>query len=178
MRDTAFRRAGTALVRHSDAMAWDRERISELAAAYRLHHVARQGDRDARARATEYWWAWECVHEGVLDGSLPIEVLDALVHHPEADAEFRAAVAAGPVEDALCDHITIYGGPIAARCASDMAWTEVVSGVWVDEREWQALPELLQRLIPVHAAAQPKNPAKVKRAKRPSKRQGKQPNHP
>ena len=110
------------------------------------------------------------------DGSLPLEVIDALIHHPDG-AELRGYVAAGPIEDALTHHPATYGPMIAARCSTDAAWADTVGGVWLDDQEWSALPEDLRRRIPVRSLTGAPPPGKKARGKRPSKRQGKRPRH-
>lgn len=157
-------------------VTWDADRLTEVVDAYERYYRLSTGGRDERRSAEDYWWSWEVVTEGVTDGTLPLEVLDALVHHRNGDAEFRGYVAAGPIEDALTDHPTSYGPMIAARCSSDASWAEAVESVWLSDQEWSALPEDLRRRIPVHSINE-SPPAKAGRGKKPSKRQGKRARH-
>lgn len=115
--------------------------------------------------ADEYWWAWETVHEGVSEGTLPIGVLDALLHHQEADDEFRGYVAAGPIEDALVYQVATYGTDIAERCATDPVWVQVMGGIWVSDLEWAALPRTLQARVPIPLIEKREAPGK-KRGRR------------
>lgn len=160
-------------------MKWDDGRVREVAKAYRRFYQLSTGDRSERGRADDYWWSWELVTDGATDGSLPVEVIDALLHHPDADDAFRGYVAAGPMEDALTYHPTTYGPAFAAKCDADSTWADTIDGVWLDDPEWSALPEVLRARIPVHSltgVADP-HPGRKPRSKKPSKRQGKRPRH-
>jgi len=158
-------------------MTGEQARLSELAEGYRQQYVLSQGDRAQRAEAEQFWWTWEAVHEGVTAGTLPVEMLDALLHLGDADAGFRGFVAAGPIEDALRYQAGVYAEAIAARCVADSVWAEAAQGVWLTDVEWAALPSELRRFIAARSTKQSVQSVKAKSGKRPSKRQGKQPRH-
>jgi hypothetical protein len=160
-------------------VTWDASRLSEVADAYRWYYRLSTGDRSERVRADDYWWSCELVNDGVTDGSLPLEVLDALIHHADADDEFRGYVAAGPIEDALTYQPATYGPAFAARCSTDATWAETVEGVWLDDQEWSALPEDLRARIPVHSLTNMEQPPAAKKVggRKPSKRQGRRARH-
>ena len=131
-------------------MTWDEARVSALAEACRQQYVLSQGDHVQRAEVEEPWWAWEAVDDGVKEGTLPVEVLDALLHHDGADEGFRG----------YRRRRTDRGRPgppgrastraIAERCAADPVWAEAAAGVWLTDVERAALPSELQQYIPVH----------------------------
>jgi len=153
-------------------VTWDATRLSDVADAYLKHYRLSTGDRSERERAEDYWWSYDVVTDGVTDGSLPLDVIDVLIHHPDGDDSFRGYVAAGPIEDALTHHPVSYGPMIAARCSTDATWADTVEGVWLNDHEWSALPEDLRLRIPVHSVTSPPPPGKKARAKKASKRQG------
>jgi hypothetical protein len=130
-------------------MTWDEARVSALAEACRQQYVLSQGDHVGRAEVEQPWWAWEAVDDGVREGTLPVEVLDALLHHDGADEGFRGSVAAGPIEGALAHQAGVYAAAIAERCAADPVWAEAAAGVWLTDVERAALPSELQQYIPV-----------------------------
>lgn len=130
-------------------MTWDQTRADEVVRSYRLlHELSRGSDADRRRADAEHWWAWEAVGEAVEDGDLPLEVLDAMLHDPAADAEHRAYIAAGPIEDLLSDFPDEYAAGIAERCRTDRLWSDTVAHVWLEHDDWLDLPADLQRRIP------------------------------
>jgi hypothetical protein len=151
-------------------MTWDASRIATVARSFRLNHTLGQGDRESRQQAiAEHSWAWEAVSEEAADGSLPLEVVDAMLRDPMGDAEYRAFVAAGPIEEILSQWPDRYGEPIAARCRSDHLWSDAMHDVSLDEREARLVPIDLQVLLPTVAiASEPSSSARTARhAKRP-----------
>jgi hypothetical protein len=76
----------------------DESRWDEVISACRRYYELPGGGRRERLRADDHWWAWEAVDEAAREGSLPLAVLDALVCDPDGDSEYRAYVAAGPLE--------------------------------------------------------------------------------
>ncbi len=123
--------------------------IDDLATAY-LHHWqvtsgARVSEPDERAALDT---AYELVEDAVTLGTLPIEVLDALVRHPEGSPIFRFYLAAGPVEDSLTKQQDRYADELATRCRQDALWTETLSGVWLSKKQWKQLPKDLRRVVP------------------------------
>src|SRR6476646_6299960 len=130
-------------------MTWGQARVSALAEACRKQYEVNQGGQVQRADVEGPWWAWETVDDGVKDGTLPVEVLDALLHHDDADEGFRGFVASGPVEGALAHQAGVYAGAIAERCAADPVWAEAAAGVWLTDVERAALPSERQQYIPV-----------------------------
>lgn len=150
-------------------MTWAEDEMSELVAAYFAYWALTYADPPAsRAVRNEHWWAVEQVQDAELDGTLPVDVLDALFRAPDGDAAYRSYVAAGPLEVLLEHHPHLYNAAIADRCRVDPLWAEVAGGVWLTSERWRDLPETLQRLIP-----EPKQqPTKARqKRKRPSKRQ-------
>lgn len=153
-------------------MQWDDETITDVAHTYRTNYALGQGDRQERAEAAEgHFWAWETVDRAVSEGTLPIEVIDAMLHDPSGDDGYRSYVAAGPIEDMLRVQPERYTDEVAARCRVDAVWAETVGGVWLDRRTWEALPDPLRELI-----IEPQVPAQAERTRgnvgrRPSKRQ-------
>lgn len=156
-------------------MTWDEARVREVADAYQQHYALSQGDRAQRLEAEQTAWAWEAVEDGVAQGTLPLEVLDALLHHADVDEGFRGYVAAGPIEDVLRHQAELYAAAIAERCAVDPVWAEAAAGVWLSDVEWAALPPKLQRHIAAQSTGSSVEAVKAKRGKRSSKRQSKQP---
>ena len=127
----------------------DADRAVDVVCSYRLLQELSRGDAADRARAdAEHSWAWEAVNDAVVDGDLPVQVLDAMLHDPLADDRHRAYVAAGPIEDLLTDHSEEYAVTIAERCDSDRVWAEVVAQVWLEPEDWDALPASLRRRVP------------------------------
>ena len=156
-------------------MTWDQARVTEVADAYEQHYVLSQGDRAQRLEAEKTAWAWEAVEDGVTQGTLPVQLLDALLHHPGANEGFRGYVAAGPIEDALSHQPGLYAAAIAERCAADAVWADAAAGVWLSDVQWAALPPQLQRHICAQSTGSFAEAVKAKRRKRPSKRQSSQP---
>lgn len=152
-------------------MQWKTETIAEVARAYRTYYEFGQGSRQERLAAEEHHWAWRAVSSAVMDGTLPIEVVDALLHVPPEDEEFWSYVAAGPIEDMLTTHPDQYTDAVARRCQQDTVWARVVGGVWLDRRAWDLLPEPLRSLIPQPAIPQHAERSSVRAKRRPSKRQ-------
>jgi hypothetical protein len=150
---------------------WNAAEIAETAVAFRHQHELRNGNREERLQADDYWWAWERVNDAATEGSAPIELLDVLLRDPQADAAYRAYIAAGPLEDALRADPLRYGPLFDARSHEDELWAEAVGGIWLDDAGWAALPAGLQALIPEPARMRAK-PEKTRKPKRPSKRQG------
>lgn len=129
-------------------MQWNDEAITDVVRAYRTNYALGQGDRQERAEAAErHFWAWETVDCAVREGTLPFEVIDAMLHDPLGDDRYRSYVAAGPIEDMLRTQPERYTDEVAARCRVDVVWAETVGGVWLDRRTWEALPEPLRQLI-------------------------------
>ena len=159
-------------LRQDQAMPWDASSETEVVASYRLQFVLSRGDKaDRQAADRDHWWAWEAIEAAISDATLPVGVLDALLHDPDADDEYRAYVAAGPIEELLGKHGSAYAEPIQARCGSDSVWAWTVGNVWLGREEWLSLPTLLRGLVPEPVAAEkPQNGGR-----RPSKRQGKRP---
>jgi len=159
-------------------VAWDAARVTEVVAAIRRYRELSEGDRAARLQADEYWWAIDAVLVDTLNGTIPIDAIDAMLHHPDADNDFRGYLAAGPIEDVLIDHPATYGSAVAALCREDPIWADTVKGIWLNAQEWAALPEELRQFIPINSISSDSTPAKKTRRKRPSKRQDSQPRHP
>ncbi len=146
-------------------MTWDPAHEAEIVRSYRRQHELSQGSAEDRLVADrDHWWAWDAVHAAVRDGDLPIEVLDAMLLDPQADDRHRAYVAAGPIEDLLSDYADEYEDDIAERCRTDRVWADAVAHVWLEREDWEALPDVLRRLIP--------NPVSATHAQRPVKRAG------
>ncbi|WP_152192453.1 hypothetical protein [Georgenia satyanarayanai] len=62
-------------------MQWSPETIAEVAHAYRTNYVLSKGDRQDRLiKAERYFWAAEAVMDASMDGTLPVELIDALLH--------------------------------------------------------------------------------------------------
>lgn len=128
---------------------WSAEQVDEVVWSYRMFDELSRGSTHDRQRAdAEHWWAWETVNRAVLDGNLPIEVLDEMLHDPDADHAHRVYVAAGPIEDLLSDHPEDYADLIAERCRTDRVWASTVEHVWLEPDDWRELPESLRRLVP------------------------------
>lgn len=145
----------------------------DVISAYRRYYKRSQGDREDRLRAEqEDWWAWEAVDDAVRGGTIPLTVLDALVCDPDGDSEYRAYVAAGPLEDSLKWHSDRYARPFADRGRTNDAWADALRGVWLDAAEWAALPDDLRRLVPQPATTDAAGSVRRRRVRRPSKRQG------
>jgi hypothetical protein len=92
-------------------------------------------------------WAYQRVRDAAAEGTLPVEVLDGLLHDPEGDAAYREFVAAGPLEDVLQLHAREYGPALARLCRRDPVWCEAMAQVWLYHGAWEALPTELRRLI-------------------------------
>jgi hypothetical protein len=130
-------------------VTWEPGRQADVVRSYRLQHELSQGsDGDRRIADRDHWWAWDAVHLAVRDGDLPVEVIDAMLHDPEADDWHRAYVAAGPIEDLLSDYADEYEDAIADRCRTDSVWARTVEHVWLEREDWEQLPDILRRLIP------------------------------
>ena len=130
-------------------MSWDPGRAEDVVRSYRLQHQLGGGSAaDRRLADAEHWWAWQAVDDAVEDGDLPLEVLDAMLHDPQADDDHRAYVAAGPVEDLLSDFPDEYADAIAERCRRDPVWASAVRHVWLAPEEWRELPAALRRYLP------------------------------
>ena len=156
-------------------MSWDASREDSAIRSYRLHHVLSGGDVAERQIADrDHLWAWEAVAEAAMDGSLPLSVVDGLLHDPEADDWYRECIAAGPIEDLLSYHAARHAKSIAERCEADPVWAWTMGGVWIDREQWLTLPASLRKLVPEPIEQVEGH----KRSKRPSKRQGKRPRHP
>lgn len=118
-----------------------------------------QGGRQGRLAATaEHFWAVDLVIVASSAGTLPIEVIDALLSLSAHDDGFDSFVAAGPIEDVLTYHPEAYMVPIADRCRRDATWARAVGGVGLDLHTWESLPEPLPSLIP-----RPKEPRERRR---------------
>jgi len=141
-------------VGHDRGVTWESGREAEIVHSYRLQHELSQGsDDDRRIADRDHWWAWDAVHLAVRDGDLPIEVIDAMLHDPDADDWHRAYVAAGPIEDLLSDYADEYEDAMAERCRRDRVWAETMGHVWLEREDWEALPDTLRRLIPGPASS-------------------------
>ncbi|MFS0699705.1 hypothetical protein AB6N24_06995 [Cellulomonas sp. 179-A 4D5 NHS] len=152
-------------------MQWDDETITDVVRAYRTNYELGQGDRQERAEAAErHFWAWETVNGAVGEGTLPVEVIDAMLHDPSGDDGYRSYVAAGPIEDMLRRQPERYTDEVAARCRVDAVWAETVDGVWLDRRTWEALPEPLRELIIEPQLRVQAERTRVRTGRRPSKR--------
>ncbi|RKS74132.1 hypothetical protein CLV35_2634 [Motilibacter peucedani] len=153
-------------------MSWGSERIVEVARAYRRHDALLRGSREQRLAAFDGpdLWAEDLVYEESSAGTLPVEVVDAMLHDPDGDAEFRSSVAAGPLERLLHAQPAAYAGAILERTGRDPLWVEALAGVWLDRMAWGQLAEDMRRHLPEpppEIAASKKD----KRSRRPSKRQ-------
>jgi hypothetical protein len=150
----------------------DESRWDEAISAYRRYYELSGGDRKERLRADDHWWAWEAVDEAAREGSLPLAVLDALVCDPAGDSDYRAYVAAGPLEDLLKLHADAFANGFADRIQTEQSWAEALRGVCLDHPEWSALPEKLRSIV-----AEPRTSDQVpsvqrpRAGRRPSKRQ-------
>lgn len=161
-------------------VTWEGARIAQVAHAYRRHGALSTGSREQRLAAEDGpdLWAVDLVHEACDDGTLPIEVIDEMLHDPDGGGEFRGSVAAGPLEDLLHAHPAAYANVISERCRRDPLWVEALRGVWLDRPTWDQLPEQLQRYVPEpKRSSDTAEPSKHKRPRRPSKRQGPQDRH-
>ncbi len=149
-------------------------RWDDVMPAYRRHYEFSTGDRQDRLRAEEdHRWAYETVSDAVRDGALPLTVLDALVCDPDGDSDYRAYIAAGPVEYLLKSHADTYAHAFAERARINDSWAEALRGVWLDSADWTALPENLRRLIPEPRTTDlGVSDRQQRRERRPSKRQG------
>jgi hypothetical protein len=153
-------------------MQWETETIAEVARAYRIYYELGQGGRQERLAAEEHhFWAWRAVSSAVMDGTLPIEVIDALLNLPPDDEAFWSYVAAGPIEDMLTTHPDQYTDAVAHRCQQHTVWARAVGGVWLDRHTWDLLPEPLRSLITRPATPQQAQRSRVRTKRRPSKRQ-------
>lgn len=149
-----------------DDAQWD-----EVISAYRRHYELSTGDRRARLSAEQTRWAYEAVDDAIRDGSLPLSVVDALVCDPDGSSEYRAYVAAGPVEDLLTSDADTYGSAFAQRARLHDHWAEALRGVWLSSTDWAALPEDLRRFIPEPVTSEPDADQQRRSGRRPSKRQ-------
>ncbi len=133
-------------------MEWNAETIARVATAYRRYYALAQGSRAERLEAEKGDWAYGQVTDACGDGTLPVEVLDAMLTDPDGDADYRAYVAAGPVEDLLTDHLPSYADAFTDRSRRHRVWAEALTHVWLDRDVWEQLPEQLRRLVPERAA--------------------------
>jgi hypothetical protein len=135
---------------------WDPAKTPDIVRSYRLQQeLGRGSDADRRIADAEHWWAWEAVTHAVRDGALPLEVIDEMLHDPEADDRHRVYVAQGPIEDLLSDHGEDYARDIAERCRQDRVWAWTVGHVWLEREDWVELPSSLRALIPGPGTATP-----------------------
>jgi hypothetical protein len=87
-----------------------------------------RGDREERLAAEADSSAYDEVAEALVDPVSGIEVIDALLHHPDADT---LAVGCGPLEDLLSQTPSV-APDVAIRCRTDAAWREAASHVVLD----------------------------------------------
>jgi hypothetical protein len=146
----------------------------DVITAYRRYYELSKGERQDRLRAeADYWWAHEAVRDAGLDGTLPLDVLDALVGDPEGDGDYRAYIAAGPLEDLLNEHADMYADAFADRARVNALWAEALGGVWLDSATWTSLPQGLRPFIREPRSVDPSVSTPQQRTgRRPSKRQG------
>jgi hypothetical protein len=135
---------------------------ADVVPAYRRHHERSSGNGAAAASQ----WAVDLVEDAVRDGDLPVAVLDAMVRDPDGNAEYRAHLAAGPLEDLLAHHTDAYADAFAERCAADPRWAEALAGVWLEAAVWDRLPETLRRIVPEPCRGAPGAPGPRPRAGR------------
>src|SRR5690554_4518268 len=124
-------------------MQWSAKTTEDVARAYHAQYALGSGDRRERLDADEHFWAWEAINSAIFEGTLPLDVVDALLHLAPDDEAFQGYVAAGPVEDLLVTHPEKYTDAIAERCRQDGVWAQAVGNVWLDRRTWDSVPESL-----------------------------------
>jgi hypothetical protein len=152
---------------------YDAQRDDVITAYHRYYELSKGDRQDRLCAEADYWWAHETVSDAVRDGTLPLDVLDALVGDPEGDSDYRAYIAAGPLEDLLNEHADMYADPFADRARVNGLWAEALGGVWLDSATWTSLPQGLRPFIsePRSADAAVSTPQQ-RIGRRPSKRQG------
>jgi len=129
-----------------------------------------QRDRDERRLLDHrHWWARELLWLAGGDGALPLEVLDAVVHHPDASPGVLGSLASGDLETLLGSHADRYAAGLDERVRTDAAWREVLSGVCVDREVWDRLPAALSAVVPEPPRDVPSTPARTTRAKKTSR---------
>lgn len=123
-------------------MTWDGAQITQTADAYRRWHSLPQDTREQRLAAADAptRWAVDLVMEEALAGTLPVELLDALLTDPLGDAGYRCSVGGGLVEDVLTWHLPRYGEAIAVRARAEPVWIEALACVWLDRPLWEQPP--------------------------------------
>ena len=118
-----------------------------VVAAYWTQHRLRQGGREDRLRADEYFWAWEVVHEAVWSGAPDVlDLLDALL---EADGAEPGYFGAGPLEELLNSWPNKFASGIAERARRDPRWREALRGVWWPRRMSEPAATILKDFAPL-----------------------------
>ena len=102
--------------------------LTDLAARYWEWQRFLRGDRQERLAAEADSDAYDEVSDALSDPARGIEVIEALLNHPDADP---VAVGCGPLEDLLSETPSV-ADEVAARCRQDPAWREAVSYVVLD----------------------------------------------
>ncbi|WP_413450859.1 DUF6869 domain-containing protein [Georgenia phoenicis] len=141
-------------------MQWSPETIADVAQAYRANHSLGRGDRQARLAQEQHFWAADAVTDAAGDGTLPLELIDALLHLEPHDEALESYVAADAIEDVMRKHPGRYVAAIAERCRRDPVWARAVGGVWLDRSTWDLIPDELRALM-----LEPEIPQQVQRVR-------------
>jgi len=97
-----------------------------VATYWRLKEL-RAGDRASRLASEEFWWAWEVVHDAMVEGGeAALALLDDLLNWPTAEP---CDVGAGPLEDLLGDFPDL-AEAVATRCRLNPLWRAAAECVW------------------------------------------------
>jgi predicted SnoaL-like aldol condensation-catalyzing enzyme len=104
-----------------------------ISAYWRHYELAGSPDRAERLTVDDGFWAWEQVHQSVLDGRAGI--VDLLVELSDAAPNDRglAYLGAGPIENLLVAHGSEVVDEIEERCRSNERFRIAVRCAWFDE---------------------------------------------
>jgi len=112
-------RAGTTLRRAE-------QELPLVVEAYWRQYRLANGSRPERLEAADWLWACDALHDAVRGPSVQdaLQLLDALLAHPDADAVY---VGAGLVEDVLNrPDVEDWDEELARRCRDSPAWRQAV----------------------------------------------------
>jgi hypothetical protein len=100
-----------------------------LVEAYWRHHRLASGSRQDRLDSHDWRWAVSEVQRAVEDDARPLELLDALLAHEEADPAYLGA---GPIEDLVTAAPSRWAHELVSLAEHSSAWRQALGSVWLD----------------------------------------------